>query len=454
MPELKTLLQSAVQQSPTMLAKSISIAKTEADRMVASAAMWPSLGGNVQYARTTTSISSGTTTATGGSTTTSGSTTTTTSGSTTTTTSGSTTRSDGPLYSFYFTQPIFYWGTLKAQSDIAKLDIKIAEHQYADAYRGVVSAIRSQYLGLIQKKSGLKNQRYRQRLAESAFDVLENKFKNGSASAGDLNGPRLDLAEARLGTERAEEDYESQKRTLARLSGVEAIADSSIPSEIPKPSFAPDIIGKFFEEMKREGIDGLFQSMVYKDTLKQNDLTYKIVKYRLFPKFAFQPSISQQNLTYGGNTPGSLNQVAITSTVVAIAANWTIFDGFATRGAKLSALATKRLNERNYQNFTEATLETARALEKQIVFAGRMMDIIETRSALAGAAVDQYTENVRLGTASPSTLEGATLTANGAQLQAMGTRADFFTKWSDYVSLLGVDPALNNLPSRYLHNAK
>src|SRR4051794_876304 len=65
MPELKTLLQTAVQQSPTMLAKSISIAKAEADRIVAKSVMWPSLGGNVQYASTTTSVSSGTTVATG-----------------------------------------------------------------------------------------------------------------------------------------------------------------------------------------------------------------------------------------------------------------------------------------------------------------------------------------------------------------------------------------------------
>src|SRR4051794_12717859 len=65
MPELKTLLQTAVQQSPTMLARSISIAKAEADRMVAAASMWPSLGGNVQYASTSTTTGSTVATATG-----------------------------------------------------------------------------------------------------------------------------------------------------------------------------------------------------------------------------------------------------------------------------------------------------------------------------------------------------------------------------------------------------
>jgi len=424
-PELKQILQTALQQSPTMLARSISISKSEADRLVSASALWPTLGGSVQYADTRTTLSSKQST---------------------------TTRTDGPLYNVYASQPIYYWGTLKAQADIGKLEIKIAEHQYAEAYRTLILTLRTQYLALIQKKALLRNARYAQQIAESNLQLLENRLKNGSVSPGAVNMPRLEAAEAKLNTERSEEDYNSSRLALAHLAGMDDVPDATVPIEIPKPTFASETIVGFFETLKGEGTDNLFTAMVYKDTIKENELNYKIAKYRLYPKFSFTPQVSQSNLNT--LTGGGVVAQAITTTTIAATANWTIFDGFATRGAKLSALATKRLSERYLKNFNEATADTARALEKQILFAGRIMDLRETRSALAGAAVKQIGDNVKLGTDSQNNLDRETLNYNSLQLGAMAARGDFLSRWGEYVSLLGVDPALNNLPSRYLHYGK
>jgi outer membrane protein TolC len=47
---------------------------------------------------------------------------------------------------------IFQWGAYKNQARSASLGVKIAERQYADAYRQLAVLIREQYMALIYKK--------------------------------------------------------------------------------------------------------------------------------------------------------------------------------------------------------------------------------------------------------------------------------------------------------------
>ena len=98
--------------------------------------------------------------------------------------------------------------------------------------------------------------------------------------------------------------------------------------------------------------------------------------------------------------------------------------------------------------------ESARSLEKQIGFAGRLMDLTDVRRQLAAAAVDKVSNDVKSGVSPQSLLDTIVQNANLAEIAAVGARADFLSRWSDYVSLLGADPVVNNLPARYLRNGK
>ena len=424
-PELRRLLDSAVKQSPTTLARSLDVAQREADYIMDRSAMLPSLSGYGSYSFRETAISAN---------------------------EDSKSSNDGFFYNASFNQPIFHWGALKNQTEISKLSIRVAEKQYAEAYRTLALSIRTGFLQLIIKKMQLRNQQFYLRASESFLALQEARLRDGRISAGEITAPRLAVDEARIFSDQAQVAYDSARRTLAALAGVSEVPDEAIPADLPRPAFAPETLGAYFESMKSFNPEETFVGYNYAMQIRQSDLRYKIARVRLLPKFSVNASYSQENLTtVAGNVP---IQTAVTSTNISFTGFWTIFDGLATRGAKLSALAAKRLAERNLQTFKDTTSEQVRLLERQVGFAGRLMDLTETRKQLALAAVKKIADDVKSGVSSQTGLDQFTITAQKAELDALNARAEFLAKWSEYVSLLGVDPILNNVPARYLRNGR
>ncbi len=425
MPPLKSVLENAVKQSPTTLARSLSVAQARADYIVDRAGMLPTVSGNGSYTFRETAISTNT---------------------------DSKSSNDGFFYSFSALQPVFYWGALKNQAEIGKLNIKLAEGQYAEAYRMLALNIRSQYLGLIEKKMLVRNQRFSLRVAESNLALQEARLRDGRISAGEIVAPRLSVDEARIYAERAESNYESARQALAAAAGLSSISDEDIPDDIPRPAFARETLTAYFEGMKGFDPSQTFQGTNYKLLIEQSQRRYDIAKVRLLPKFYISGGFSQDNIT--SVIAGVPIQTAVTNINYGLTANWMLFDGLATRGAKLSALAAKRLAERNLETYKESIGEQVRLLERQIGFSGRLMDLTETRKELALAAVKKVGDDVRSGVTSQNMLDAVTTTANKAELEALTARAEFLSRWSEYVSLLGVDPILENVSPRHLRNGK
>ena len=425
LPELKSLLDTAVKNSPTTLARNLEVAAADANYIVDRSGLLPTLSGYGSYAATESAFASN---------------------------PDATSENDGFFYGVSVSQPIFHWGALKAQADIGKLNLRLAEKNYAETYRTLSLSIRAQYLTLIQKKMLVRNYRYAVRVAESNLSLQEARLRDGRISSGEIIAPRLAVEEARIYAERAQTDYDYTRRLLATTTGVDEIRDESIPEAIPRPVYAPETLGAYFESLKAQGPENTIMAAYYQDYIRQSDLRYKIARVRLLPKFSFSAGYSQNNQTaFDGN---SIRNESITSTTYSVSGYWTLFDGLASRGAKLSALAAKRLAERNYDSYLKSTSEQVRLLERQIGFAGRLMDLTETRKDLALAAVRKVTDDVRSGVTSQTTLENFTASANKAELEALSARAEFLSRWSEYVSVLGVDPILGNVSPRYLRNGK
>lgn len=430
LPELKTLLDSAVKQSPTMLARNLDIAQAEANYIMDRAPLLPSVSGSGSYAKSETRLD----------------------------TPGSfPTKSDSFSYGLSASQPVFQWGALKYQRDISKLQVGISTKQYAEVYRTLAVNIRAQYLALIQKKIALRNTRFAQHMAESNLAIQEARLRDGRISSGDIINPRLAVDEARIYSDRAEADYEQSRRLLAMTCGVGEITDEMVPASIPKPVYAPQTLGAYFDSFRADGFENTLMAGVYKDTIRQGELRYRVARARLLPKFNLSASYNygnQSNLANDGSGKLTIVQSATTTTYYGIYGYWTIFDGLATRGAKLSALAAKRLAEQNLEAYKKNLSEQVRGMEKQIGFSGRLMDLTEIRLALAQDGVKKTASDVKNGVSPQSTLDAFTQMANKAEYDSIVARADFLSRWSEYVSTLGVDPALQNLPSRYFRNGK
>ena len=84
-------------------------------------------------------------------------------------------------------------------------------------------------------------------------------------------------------------------------------------------------------------------------------------------------------------------------------------------------------------------------------FAWRAATIAERRRQLADTGLTLTQNEFKLGNLSQDKPEQRDRGPPSERIRQRLRPADFLSAWSDFVSLVGVDPAMNNLPSRYVH---
>lgn len=422
-PSLGALIEKAMQQSPQMLMRTAEITLAEGNLLQVRSSMLPRLDSSVYYSANTTSVSERTSVSS---------------------------RNDGIFYSVSASQPLYHWGALKAQADISRIGVELAEKNYAEAYRLLTVSIRQHYLMLIVRKAALKIAESSLSAAQAVLDVEEERLRAGRISEGDIMAPRLALDEARYGFERAGVDFAQAKRTLGRLAGVPELSDSDIPDSIPisQEYYGADRAVSRLDFFTAVGVDEALPLQILQAQIKQADLSYRIAKFRLYPKFAIVGSASQANTTNASQT--SVVQVGVNSQSLNVQMVWSMFDGFATRGAKMNALASKRHSEFQRDAQRRAMLDQARDLESYLRLGSRAVRLADTRRYLAEDVMKRAADNLQRGIGTQKDLDNAVAAFNGAEFAAMQQRADLLTRWAEFLSLTGADPLLARLPVRYV----
>ena len=204
--------------------------------------------------------------------------------------------------------------------------------------------------------------------------------------------------------------------------------------------------------MLREGGKETFAAQVAALHVQEADLSYRIARVRLLPKFNASASYSLQNTTNA--TQSSVSQTGVASQNIGVNAQWNFFDGFATRGEKQGAMASKRFYERQLQTAAEAALDQAQALQRELDLDARAMAMSEQRRGLAEFGAKRVKEEVELGVVPASTNGAATENVYFSEAGEGAARAALLARWSEFVSLAGVDPVLNNIPARYVREKR
>ena len=425
MPVLRPMLVTALGQSPQMITSNINIATAEAVLIQYRAGMLPGVSGSASYSANKATVAQQTSVSSS---------------------------SSGLFYSLSFSQPLFYWGALKARTDSGKIGIYIAEHYYADAYRLLVVSLRTQFLALVTKKITLRNDEYALKQAEEALATVEARFKTGRASTEDLSAPRLAVDEARLTRDQALEDLENSKRLFLLMVGKADLDLEVIPEAVPRPVYAPEVVARLLQEFVQSDAEQTYSTLVYRDYIKLANIDYRIARVNLLPKFSFSASISQANVT-----SASLNyvsQVGVSSTGWNLVGSWSIFDGFSTRGQKLSALLRKHSYERTLRTNSDQAIAQVRDLEKQLGFAWRGLEISQSRCDLSATTFKRLEENLKLGQVSQSMVNSAQYNLYASEFTLAYARSGYLNYWSQFVSTLCVDPILNVMPASYLKDGK
>jgi outer membrane protein TolC len=421
LPGLKPLLKEAVERSPNTINASLAVAQAEANRYQSDSILYPQVGASVNYADTREQAKG-----------------------------GLPSNNKGLYYSASISQPVFQWGAYKDQSKIAHLGEKISERNFAEAYRTLATLIREQYMGLISKKIAVRNERFRQKIDAESLLAQKARFESGASSQSELTNYQMALDEQTLAGDRVQEDYDYGKRLLTRLVGIDMdkLPDDSVPLEIPHPEITATLADAVLAGFVGEGIESTFQNEVYRMYLKEQDLNYSIAKVRLLPKVALSASYSYQNYTAASAT--YVNQYGLQEEAVNLGATWTIFDGLATRGAKLSALASRRQYEVARQTYVDQTVDTITYLRHQLGYSQRALAFAEMHDALLEVLVKQLNDDKARGYASDASIDAGILNYYATRYLMVNARSDYLGRWSEFISLAGIDPAISNISPRYV----
>ncbi len=420
LPALKPILATALKQAPQSIMKELELAQAKARIYEFDAARLPNASGNLNFASNATATSSKASTRT---------------------------RDNGVFYNFGVSQALFHWGALMNESDKGRINLLMAQKSYDEGYRLLAVALRRSYLELIVKKAALAQARFARGLLANELALAEEKFKDGLLSEGDVAGRKLNFQDVDLQTARIELELSGLRRVFSRVAGIAELSEAAIPGEIPRPAFSPALSSALLAGLVREGARGTFLAQVSELRIREADLNYRIARVRLLPKFNAGASLSLENTTNA--SANSVSQQGVSRQTLSVGANWAIFDGFYTRGAKLELLATKRYRERELQNATESALDAAQNLSEQVALDVRAMDSADLRRTLAAAQVEKSREELAFGNLAKNAVENAIAVLNANDTSNASARAAFLSRWSEFVSLTGTDPVFSNLPVRH-----
>lgn len=420
LPGLKTILHGAWQQSPQTIEKALELAQQEASTYLLNAERLPRLAAWADFASNETAISGN---------------------------NASRTRDNGLFYRVELSQSLFRWGELTHKTALGRLNVLLAEKNYAEAYRSLAHTLRQSYMDLIARKLTLRAARFRYRMAEDELKVARGNLERGTVAPGFVSGKELDVNEHQVQLAGQEEEFAAALRAFARLAGLKEFSEESLPNELARPAYSPALAKTILAGVLRDGGKFTFEAELNALRAQQADLNYRIARVRLLPKFDAAGIYSLQNLTTAG--PGTVAQTGVAYQTLALRMTWPIFDGLETRGHKLQALASRELHQRRAQLASEASLERAQQLERRLALDARLMEFGDTRLGIAALGEQQQRDEFRLGNAPESGIAAATANRYEWEARSTSARANFLARWSEFVSLAGLDPVVNHLPARH-----
>ncbi len=423
LPGLRPLLDGAVRQSPEMIGEAIQIDVANAQKLFNGVApMMPHMYSWVQYGQDKSAVASNT--------------------------SASVTNK-GYYYDLNFNQPVFKWGQLKYQLDIAKIGVELAQRSYADAYQRFVNALRGQYIDLIIAKLAARNSRFIHEIAVRQLELARSGMKAGTLTPGQVAGAEMSEGGSALEAERNDENYAFARRQFARHIGQSDFPDAEVPDTLPAPRYAPDLAKALLADLLSTGARYTSSVQTQLLNIRSSKLQYQILRVRqLMPMISIQADLNQQNQTNA--TPNSVQQTAITNESYYLRADIDVFDGLETRGRKQEALLNRRRAERSLKIAVDEIMDQAQNQERNLKFLWDALVIDSRRFELSNEGLRTAEDDFKRGVASTDQVAAAQVDNHNSEIALMQSRERFLTTWADFVAQVGYDPAMDKLPARYV----
>ena len=421
MPGLRPLIENGLKQAPDMIAKDINISIAEAQRLYNGyAPMLPGVSSNAQYGEYETAIANN---------------------------AQATSRSLGTFYQVAISQPVFHWGALRNQLQMQKIAVLLSEKDFALGYLTFANSMRRQYEALIIARIALRNEQLSLKMRQKALDLANVELKAGTIPQSALNAAQLDFDSSQLAFDKDTQAYDFARRAFARQAGVGELPGDSVPEGIPLPKYAAAASSALVAGLLQTGAQNTIQVQQGRLQVAQSVLQYKNARLGLMPNFSAGASIQEWNQSNVQN--GAVTQTALTSEQVALRVDWTIFDGFQTRGRTREALLRRRQAERQLDQTTDQILSDAQNSRRSVDLAWRQLQVTERQFAISNYSNIQQQSELKLGNISQDAADHSQYVYNAGEIDDASARNGFLSSWCDFLSVVGADPVMNQIPASY-----
>jgi outer membrane protein TolC len=409
-PALQQTLTALAGQSPRMVANNLNLLAADGELEQARSGLYPTLGGFYQYNQTQDQRND---------------------------LPGTTLDTDKTYYSLVLTQPLFHWGERRNTARIGEIRREIATENYSEAYRLLAQEVRATYLAVVAGKVHYETARFNRVRANQDLALAEDRLAKKEISDNVVFQNRIAADEAQIREEAAEMELATAKQNLAALTGQPELADAAIPESIPSLPVSRVQVERLLAQFLAQGEPDTAAARIQRQSIIIEDLTYQNQKTRLKPKLNFVAGLSQDEQSYTANLA---QKYGVQSRYVGLAVNWSIFDGFAARGATASALARKRLAEHNYKQYTETLARDARRAARMVNLAERQLAISERLLNSSGNFLEYTKADFERGQAAVTDVAKAQAGYNNSLSATNTARANYLLRISEFASLIGVAP--------------
>ena len=279
----------------------------------------------------------------------------------------------------YLTKPIFHWGALKAQEQIAKLNISSAEASCSVQRRVLAGEVRGLFLKLVALKYRTQVAIEQLRIATQYVDTIEKRLELKLSTSLALEEARVEQLNREISIAELRTSLERNKAYFVSLSGYDE-------------PLSLNITNAFWDFSKSHNFNEEFPILVgslsnieierLQTQVKIEDEHIKIAEAELKPKVNLIGAYFQDQIDFAEGR-SSLDR---NNFLVGLEASWSIWDSHKSAGQKKIALAKKLKFEnaiesqnRELRDKVRSVVSELKSLKERIMLGRKLISVAENR---------------------------------------------------------------------------
>ncbi|MBU62100.1 MAG: hypothetical protein CMI26_06325 [Opitutae bacterium] len=336
------------------------------------------------------------------------------------------------MASAYVHKPLYHWGALQSESQIAEIEEKSSSASYEDLLNKLSDRIRSDYLSLILSTYGMNLAQRSLKLVQSNADGVAERLRLGLVTELALSEAKTAVLQQRIKLAEVERKLNQSKLIFIEETGFDGNLSLSMTNSFIEFSenhaFAQNL-PLDTGVISSIGLEAIGRAI----EMENNHIV--IAESGLRPKLNVVGGFYQDRVDLHDST----SSIERNNVIVGLEANWSFFDSSYSRGKKRTALARKRRYEMQLDRETRRLRMEVKNLRDHLITLGR---IIESSRQLVDAAEDRF-EKSQIefdgNRITPEIFFTYRLALDQSRLSLLTSVANYLNVRSQYMYILGAD---------------